>query len=57
MEGKGGKPIKIQNLPVPFINDHTQYKAVITSHKSKDKKFKHSGTNGLTSKINVSSQK
>ena len=51
MKGGGGKPIKIQNLPVPFLNDHTQYKSIIVSHKSEDKEFKHSGTNGLTSKI------
>ena len=57
MKGWGGKPIKIQNLPVPFMNDHTQYKSISNSHKSKDKEFKYSGTNGLTAKINVSSKK
>lgn len=55
MKGWGGKPIKIQNLPVPFMNDHTQYKSVAMSHKSKDKAFNYSGTNGLTSSIDVSS--
>jgi hypothetical protein len=57
MKGRDGKPIKIQNLPVPFLNDHTQYKSITVSHDSEDKEFKHSGTNGLTSKIEVSSKK
>ncbi len=51
MKGRDGKPIKIQNLPVPYMNDHTQYKSITVSHKSEDKEFKHSGTNGLTAKI------
>ena len=57
MEGKDGKPIKIQNLPVPFMNDHTQYKSITNTHKSEDKAFKHSGTNGLTASIDASSGK
>ena len=57
MKGRGGKPIKILNLPIPYINDHTQYKSITMSHKSEDKEFKHSGTNALTSVINVSSKK
>ncbi len=54
MKGRDGKPIKIQNLPVPYMNDHTQYKSITVSHKSEDKEFKHSGTNGLTAKIETS---
>ena len=57
MKGLGGKPIKIQNLPLPFMNDHTQYKSIAMSHKSEDKEFKHSGTNGLTANIDVSNKK
>ena len=57
MKGRGGHPIKIKNLPVPFMNDHTQYKSVTNSHKSQDKAFKHSGTNGLTASIDASSSK
>jgi hypothetical protein len=56
IKGRGGKPIKIQNLSLPFMNDHTQYKSITLSHKSEDKEFKHSGTNGLTANINVSSK-
>lgn len=54
MKGKGGQPIRIQNLPVPFVNDHTQYKSVVNTHTSDGRTFKYSGTNGLTSTINVS---
>ena len=54
MKGWEGKPIKIQNLPFAYVRDHTQYKSVTTRHKSKGKKFKHSGTNGLTAKIEAS---
>ena len=54
MKGRGGKPVKIQNLSLPFMDDHTQYKSILVSHKSEDKEFKHSGTNGLTASINVS---
>ena len=57
MKGRGGKPVKIQNLSLPFMDDHTQYKSILVSHKSEDKEFKHSGTNGLTASINASSKK
>ena len=51
MKGWEGEPIKIQNLAVPFMRDYTQYKSITVSHKSEDEEFKHSGTNGLTAKI------
>lgn len=57
VKGRDGKPIKIQNLPVPFLMDYTQYKSITTSHKSKDKEFSYSGTNGLTSKVDISDKK
>jgi hypothetical protein len=57
MKGRDGKPIKIQNLSQPWMDDHTQYKSISVTHKSEDKEFKHSGTNGLTANINVSSKK
>ena len=57
MKGWGGKPVKIQNLSLPFMEDHTQYKSISVSHKSEDKEFEHSGTNGLTASINASSKK
>ncbi len=57
MEGRGGNPIKIENLPAPFLMDYTQFKSVNNSHKSKDKEFSYSGTNGFTSKVDASSKK
>jgi hypothetical protein len=54
MKGWEEQPIKIQNLAVPFMRDYTQYKSITTSHKSKDKEFEHSGTNGLTARIEAS---
>jgi hypothetical protein len=56
MKGRDGKPIKIQNLSLPFMNDHTQYKSIVVSHKSDDKAFSHSGSNGLTANIKASSE-
>ncbi len=54
MEGRGGKPIRIKNLPASFMIDYTQYKSVTNTHKSDDKEFSYSGTNGLTSRVDVS---
>jgi hypothetical protein len=54
MKGWEGKPIKIQNIAAPYTRDYTQYKSITTSHKSKDKEFKHSGTNGMTTSIEAS---
>jgi len=57
MKGWDGKPIKIQNLPVAWAMDHTQYKSITLRHHSEDKKFSYSGTNGFTSKVDVSGKK
>ena len=57
MEGLDGKPIKIQNLPVPEESDFTQYKTITNSHKSDDKEFSYSGKNGSTTRIEASSAK
>ena len=55
VKGQDGKPIKIENLPSPFLIDYTQYKSIVTRHKSKDKNFRYSGTNGLVSRVEASS--
>ena len=55
MRGRDGKPIKIDNLPSPFLIDYTQYKSIVTRHKSKDKNFRYSGTNGLVARVEASS--
>ncbi len=62
MKGLNGKPIKIQNIsaqnvPLPLLIDHTQYKSITLSHDSKDKKFSYSGTNGLTARLDATSKK
>jgi len=57
MKGLDGKPIKIQNLPVPYLTGYTQYKSISNIHKSKDAEFSYSGTNGLTSEVDISGGK
>jgi hypothetical protein len=54
MKGLDGKPIKIENLPPAHLKDFTQYKSIILSHEG-EQKFSYSGTNGLTSKVVMSS--
>ena len=55
-----GEPIKVLGLPakgfpgLPYL-DHTQYKTTALIHDSEKEKFKFSGTNGYTAKINASS--
>ena len=60
MLGKNGKPIKIQNLPGPGfpalpMNDHTQYQTVVLKHEGENNRFEHTGTNGLTAKVEAKS--
>lgn len=54
--GLDGKPIKIQNLPMKALNDHTQYKSVTLTFKDEDNGFEYTGTNGLTSNFDISSE-
>jgi hypothetical protein len=55
-----GEPIKVLGLPahgfpgLPYLN-HTQYKTVALVHDSEKEKFKFSGTNGYTARIDASS--
>ena len=55
MEGLGGKPIKVDNLRKPFLDDYTQYKSISNIHQSDEHKFSHSGTNGRVSRLAASS--
>ena len=55
MEGLGGKPIKVDNLPLPFLDDYTLYKSISNIHQSDEHKFSHSGTNGVVSRLAASS--
>jgi hypothetical protein len=54
MKGLNDKPIKIANLPDARTKDYTQYKSIILEHKG-EQKFSYSGTNGFTSKVDMSS--
>jgi hypothetical protein len=56
MKGYGGKPVKISNLPSPAYQDYTQYKSVSHTHTSADHTWKHSGTNGFTSTMEMGSK-
>jgi hypothetical protein len=56
MKGFGGKPVKIMNLPNPAYQDYTQYKSISHTHTSATHSWKHSGTNGFTSTMDVGSE-
>ncbi len=55
MKGKDGKPVKIQNLAAPYLTEVTLYKSITNSHKSEDREFSYSGTNGLTTMVDAGS--
>ena len=55
MRGIDGQPITIDGLPSPAFVDYTQYQSVVHTHSSSDAEFSHSGTNGFTSRMEVSS--
>jgi hypothetical protein len=56
MNGFGGKPVKVLNLPNPAYQDYTQYKSILHRHDSPDHSFKYSGTTGFTSTMDVGSK-
>ena len=56
MNGFGGKPVKVLNLPNPAYQDYTQYKSILHQHDSPDHSFKYSGTTGFTSTMDVGSK-
>ncbi len=56
MKGFGGKPVKVLNLPNAAYQDYTQYKSVSHTHTGADHSWKHSGTNGFTSTMDVGSK-
>jgi len=49
MNGAGGKPVKVLNLPSPLYQDYTQYRSVVHRYANGDHTFSYSGTNGFTS--------
>src|SRR6185503_10584753 len=56
MKGFDGKNVKIMNLPNPAYQDYTQFKSISHTHKSADRSWSHSGTNGFTSTMDVGSK-
>jgi len=57
MKGRNNQAVKIYNLPFPGLLDYTQYRSVVTRHRSEGKEFSYSGTTGFTSKMEVSGKK
>ena len=57
MAGFGGRPVKILNLPSAAYQDYTQFRSVSHQHTSAQHTFKHSGTNGFTSTMDVGSDR
>jgi hypothetical protein len=56
VRGFNGRAVKILNLPSAAFQDYTQFKSVSHQHSSTAHSFKHSGTNGFVSKMDVASQ-
>src|SRR5262245_20497320 len=57
MKGFNGKAVKVSNLPSAVFQDYTQFRSVSHTHTSATHNWKHSGTNGFTSKWDVGSPK
>ena len=57
MKGFDGKPIKVQNLPLPMSQDYTLYKSISNIHHGNEQSFSHSGTSGSVSRLNASSDR
>lgn len=53
MAGRDGKPVTIQNLPAAFLNGYVQWVSEENSHADEGVEFKHSGTNGFTSRLDT----
>ena len=56
LNGFGGKPVKVLNLPSPVFQDYTQYKSVTHKHASDKTTWSHTGTNGFTSTMEAGSK-
>ena len=54
MRGLGGRAVTIDGLPSPAFIDYTQYRSTTHTHTSADDEFSYSGTNGFTSRMEVS---
>ena len=57
MKGFDGKPIKVQNLPLPMSQDYTLYKSISNIHHGNEQSFNHSGTSASVSRLSATSDK
>jgi hypothetical protein len=57
MKGFNGQAVKILNLPAAVFQDYTQFRSVSHTHSSPAHNWKHSGTNGFTSKWTTGSRR
>jgi hypothetical protein len=51
-----GQAIKVLNLPGVALQNYTQFRSVLHQHTSATHNWKHSGTNGFVSTMNVGSR-
>ena len=56
MKGFDGKTVKIMNLPNAAYQDYTQFRSISHTHTGAGHSWKHSGTNGFTSTMDVGSK-
>ncbi len=56
VRGMNGQAIKVLNLPGVALQNYTQFKSVLHQHTSATHNWKHSGTNGFVSTMNVASK-
>jgi hypothetical protein len=56
VRGYNGQAIKVLNLPGAALQNYTQFKSVLHQHTSATHNWKHSGTNGFVSTMNVASK-
>lgn len=56
VRGYNGQAIKIMNLPGVALQNYTQFKSIAHTHTSADHNWKHSGTNGFVSTLNIESK-
>ena len=57
MKGFNGQAVKVLNLPAAVFQEYTQFRSVSHTHTSAAHNWKHSGTNGFTSKWSAGSAK
>ncbi len=55
VRGYNGQAIKVMNLPGVALQNYTQFRSVLHQHASATHRWKHSGTNGFVSTMNLAS--